>query len=62
MNHEVFCESRRHIYLNHSDLRSLKTELTNFCSTVLDEPGFDHDEDLGQSYKPYTVSNVLRKQ
>ncbi|XP_053377944.1 uncharacterized protein LOC123530292 isoform X2 [Mercenaria mercenaria] len=59
--HEVFSESRRHIYLNHSELRTLKGDLTKFCSTVLDEPGLDQEEDFGH-YKPYTVSNVLRKQ
>lgn len=62
LHHEVFSESRRHIYLNHSELRTVKAELTKFCSCVLDEPGFEQDDEIGHGYKMHTVSSVLRKQ
>lgn len=59
---EVFLDSRRHIYFNHSELRSLKGELNRFCTGVLDELPFEHEEELAHKYKPYSVSDVLRKQ
>lgn len=59
--HEVFAESRRHIYLNHIDLRSLKGELTKFCISVLDDPGFELEDEIVQRYRPHSVSSVFRK-
>ncbi|KAL4226385.1 hypothetical protein ACF0H5_014369 [Mactra antiquata] len=58
---EVFAESRRQIYLNHSDLRTLKGEITKFCVCALDDPGFDPDDEISPRYRPSSVASVFRK-
>lgn len=62
INHEVFLESRRQIYLNHSELRTLKGQLSTFCGMVLDEPAMDLDDELGHRFIGQGIAGALRKQ
>ena len=61
VHHEVFAECRRHEFVSYPELRALEEELSEFCSTVLDEPFLEPEEPL-HKYRTYHVTNVLQKQ